>query len=263
VHVLHGWLINPYVEDVIGNAIFLAILGLLGYGVFFVTGRRQIRRFFGLDRDKRMAIFTSRLDVPPLTTSGVDGRKRSFGGVAVPEYESRLVALVEQFLFSVMPSSINRIGPLRAIRWNDLVIVVNAAPATKEQVERKGSLLAFGSSAYNSVSLAIEEEMSPFAKVAPDGNLIEISHKGEVTRIELDPVNVRTCFLQRLTRPETGQMVFYAAGFSAGGTECAVRYLLGNWKKLSKRYPGRMPFCVLMSYREEEPTMYDELDSFS
>jgi hypothetical protein len=260
--MVHGWLVNPYVEDVGGNAIFVAILALSGYGFFYVTRRRQIHSFFGLSNDKRVTVYTSRLDVPPLATSGVDGRKRSFGGIAVPEYETRLVALIQQFFYSVMPNSVQRPGHLRFVRWTDVGVAVQAAPATKRGLETFGAILTLGSSAYNSVSLSAEEDMVPFAKMAPEGNAITITADGEETQIDLDPVSARTCFLQRLIHPKTGQFVFYAAGFSAGGTECALRYLLTQWRLLAKRFPDATPFCVLLSYPEENPTEYTEIESF-
>lgn len=262
-HTFHGWLVNPYVENITGNAIFVAIVAILGYLVFYGTRRRRVHHFFGLEGTKRFHVVTSSLTVPPLTTSGVDGRPRSFAGVAVPEYESRLAAEVQAFLFSVMPGSIHRPGRLRSIRWTDIIVSTGAAPVVATPVDKTSTVLSLGSSAYNSVSLQIEQDPKAFAKFTSGGDAIVIQADDGETRINLDPETTGYCFVQRLRRSETGQTRFQAAGFSAEGTGCAARFLFDHWSELSNRFNGDKRFCILIRYFGGDPSSYEEVDAFS
>jgi hypothetical protein len=222
-------------EGVASNFIFLVIVALLGWIAYLLVRRRPLVRFFDLRRTRRLVIYTSTLQVPRFTSSGVDGQTYSFGGPAIPAYEATTAAALQRLFHSAAPGVSGISGWLRHLRFVDLDVVVETSPPTPDDVTRTETFIAVGSPAYNAASVKVQTDFRGKGRFRQDTGTMEVAGKdyhGDV------------CLLERVTDPARGQTAFYAAGHSVAGTAGAVNHLRANWRSLVKRYKG--DFCLLL-----------------
>jgi hypothetical protein len=92
---------------VLSNIVSLLIVGA-SIGVWYLLRRRPLLAFFGLQRRRRVVIYPSRLKVE--SSRGVDDTSRSFGAMATPEYEAKIIAEITTFFDRFTP---------RILRWLD------------------------------------------------------------------------------------------------------------------------------------------------
>jgi hypothetical protein len=253
IQAVIGWLVhNPYAVNVESDVLSLIILGSLGFIVFFATRRRRVRSFFGLTKTGRLLVYVSNLHLSSFESHGADGTRRSYSGGAVPEYETHLIAAIQQFFDSVTPSARQRSGPLSLLRWADIKVEIVPSPPSTDTLRSDGAMLAIGSPGYNAASQAIENEPRTLARFADDNMSILITN-GQLT--SHDPTHA---FVQR-TVDESGRTAFYLAGPSIRGTTGATHYLLEHWRELAKRYGRDRPFCIVLRVTSDDSKSSIEL----
>jgi hypothetical protein len=230
---------NPYFVNIVSNLLTLAIIGLVGWVVFIATRRRQVKRFFGVERSRGLRVYVSRLYIKSGTSLGVDGVHRSFEGPAVTVYEAELIAKVQRFFDSVVPGLRQRWGPLRFLRWRDFDVIIEPSPVGKNEVRWDVPVLTTGSPGYNAASRAAEEDLGSIGRFANDNQALQIGDDPPI----LEP---NCCFVQRAIDGANGRVAFYVAGPTELGTRYATNYLLRRWRDLARRYPDGQPFCIVL-----------------
>ena len=249
---LRGALHNAYVVSILSNVLTLIILGFLSWTIFLATRRRKLQSFFGLKGTRRLLIYVSNLHLDSFASQGIDGAYRSYSGGAVPEYETRLSAVIQRFFDSLTPRTRQRAGLLRFLRWSDLNIEIVPSPPTVNMVRFDAPLLAIGSPGYNAASQAIENKADTLVRLADDNASVEVVG-GRVFN------DAEVALVQR-TVDASGRIAFYVAGPSARGTTGAAHYLFARWRQLTRRYRGR-PFYVVLRVVNDEASDWVELDS--
>jgi len=248
--IAFGW--YPYFVNIASNLLTLVIVGLVGWVVFVGTRRRQLRRFFGLDRSRKLRVYVSRLYIQSGTSLGVDGIRRSFDGSAVTVYEAELIAKIQQFFDSVNPGFRQRWRPLRFLRWKDFDIQVIPSPTSKNEVHWDDPILITGSPGYNAASRAAEEDLRSIGRFTDDNRALQIGNDPPIGEPDC-------CFVQRAADGVNGRMAFYVAGPSELGTRYATTYLLERWRDLARSYPDGQPFCVVLRVTDPGGTNSTEL----
>jgi hypothetical protein len=250
-HAVDGWLHNSYAINILSNVITLIILGLLGLIVFAATQRRRVRSFFELTGTGRLLVYISNLHLHSFDSHGADGVRRSYSGGAVPDYETHLIAAIQQFFDSVTPSIRQRGGRLSFLRWVDINVEIIPSPPSTDMLRSDGSLLAIGSPGYNAASQAIENDAATLARFADDNMSVQVKDGPLIS----DPA---VAIVQRIV-DASGRTTFYLAGPSTQGTTGATLYLLAHWRELAKRYRGSRPFCVVLRITSDDAESSVEL----
>jgi hypothetical protein len=141
-------------EGLASNAIFLVIVVLLGGITYVVVRRRALISFFALRKSRRLVIYSSTLRIPSGGSAGVDGRPRTFQGIAIPDYEVTAATKLQSIFASAAPGVSGISGWLRHLRFVDLDVVVEASPRDRDDVTRQDTFVTIGSPGYNAGSRA-------------------------------------------------------------------------------------------------------------
>jgi len=243
---------NPYFQNVTSDFITLLIFVVVGWLVHRLMTRARLLTFFGVKGRKRVVLYLSSVRVMPGGSVGVDNQPRSYGGIAIPENEARLIPLFQRLFNFLVPGFESQPGPLKMLTMSDVTVDAVPSPADNGDVERSSSFVAVGSPAYNSASLHIERAFTPIACFKSD-------YSGFVLQNVPDITSTRCCFVQRVFDQTTNQTAFYVAGMSALGTTGAAYYLAAQWRYLSKKYPHPKPFCVVLQIVSDDAHMYQVL----
>jgi len=228
-----GMLWHEIWVGILSNIASLVVVGAPASAWYLVVRRRRLA-FFGLRDTSRVVIYASRLYVPSGASLGPDGRRRTFQGIATPDYESTVIASIQGFF-----AGLARFWRRTGLRWGDIDVQSLVSPASKEGIDREATLITIGSPGYNVVSRMVEEDLGTLVRFAndncdlatPDGTLVG---------------DAACCFVQRITSRTTGQVVFYVAGPAAEGTTAAVHYLRREWRQLAKRYRRGQSFYEVL-----------------
>lgn len=242
-------MLENLVLNILAEFFALLILIIIGWVFVRLTHRRRLLRFFSLGKQKRLVVYLSNLSVRRGGAVGTDGLPRSFGQAAVPEYEVRLIGPVRR-LFNLLVPGVDQLpGPLRTLLLSDVDVDILAAPSTGSALEAVAPFMAVGSPGYNSASAEVEGGFSPLAGFVNDNAAIQLQGAYPIR----DP---RCGFVQRAIHPDRGQVAFYVAGISSAGTTAAVRYLLEQWRPLSKKYSTR-PFCIMVRAASDDGSQHE------
>lgn len=220
-------------EGVVANTVFVVVLVVVP--LIFVRSRRRSRmlRFFGLQKARRLVIYTSSLKVIPGGSRDAAGNARSYQGGAIPEYEFKIVLDMTQLFRYAVPELEGQPAFLKRMSFTDVRGRVVPSPPTEADIDQSASLVSIGSPAYNSVSAWIEGKESCGLRISP----------GKISgEFEDDAPNA--CVVQKVVE-EDGRSFFYVAGHNIQGTTQAANYLTGEWKELQKQY-GDSGFWVIL-----------------
>jgi len=221
------------------NVLTVILVIGLGWLAYVLGHRRKLVSFFHLGKSRQVILYTSSLRVLRGGAVGVDGQPRSFSGVAIPQYEAKVVAAFQQLFNTAAPDPYGISGRLRHLRYVDIDVRVEPSPLAKGDVTQTATFVAIGSPAYNAASARIEEDLSPLARFSPDFGELELPCAPPIS-------DANCCLVQRTADPSTGQTAFYLAGRSEAASAGAAYYLLRDWRRLAKRYGSSRPFCVVL-----------------
>jgi hypothetical protein len=116
-------------------------------------------------------------------------------------------------------------------------VEVRPAPIQPQAIDQQGTVIAFGSPGYNSVSGHIETACGSAVHFTPGNTAIQLPG-GLTVQDPLQSVVVRLKSGDRYW--------FYAAGLSEGGTAAAAFYLARHWRRLDRVFRKSPSFYVLV-----------------
>lgn len=132
--------------------------------------------------NRGLVVYASRLAIRPFDSHGTGGERRSYGGDAMAEYESRCANNIERFVsgFHPTPNGVpGTLGRLR-FRWQDTSSEVKLAPAAPGgAIAERGCLISIGSPAYNIVSSWIEMRFPELGSFVNSCTEMAISGSGQ------------------------------------------------------------------------------------
>jgi hypothetical protein len=252
VEALCNMLANPYFQNVASQFIGLALLALFGFVVYFATGRARLLKFFHIKNTKAVTVYLSNLSVPAGGARGVDGVPRSYAGPAIPLPEVHLIPAFQRLFNFLIPGAENLPGILKWLLISDIAVSVAASPVEEGEIDRCSTLITVGSPGFNRASRRVEQALHSLARFVEDNRALQLGDGPPVT----DP---RCAFVQRAVDQATCQVAFYVAGPASLGTTGAAYYLVSEWKRLSKRFPGSQPFCVMLRITSDDAKQYEVL----
>jgi hypothetical protein len=217
-----------FLESVGSNvvaSVIVVVLGFITVKAWYWYTRGRLHRFFGTRTVRRVVIYPSRLWVPRGGSLGVDGARRRFEGVTIPNYEAEII---REFGALFADNPVIRWSGDALLRWSDIDVVVKVSPASKDDIEPSATLITIGSPGYNVVSETVEQEWASPVRFISDNSAMVVRKDGSPIR----GIGV----VQRVVHPATGQVAFYVAGPSEAGTEAAALRLTRDWKPLRKRW---------------------------
>lgn len=155
--------------DIGTNLLSDLIFSILVFGFFFVifllTKRRKLLKFFGIEKSKKLTIFTSNLIVEKYGSSGNDRVRYSFQGTAIPNEESKAATQLQNLFNYFLPSQAEKPGFLSKLLISDVDVKVYPSPVEENMVEQNVSIISLGFPPYNSISRFIETSLNPSGRL--------------------------------------------------------------------------------------------------
>jgi len=243
--MLKAWL-ESIAQNLVSDLLFLFVLLALGWLLYRVTHRRSLLSFFDIRRSKRLVVYLSNLSIQPGGAIGVDKLQRSFSESALPAYEVDLILWLQRLFNYVVPGTTEQPGLLKWLQLSDVAVEFVPSPFDEAALESESTFIAVGSPGYNRASSYVEDSLGSIGRFANDNRAITLP---AASPLHSD----HYAFVQRAG---TKQRVFYAAGISSIATTGAVRYLIGHWRDLNKKYASGRPFCVMLRITSEDGSTY-------
>ncbi len=275
-------------ENLISEFIFILILIFLGWFFLRITRQRTLHRFFLTNKNKRVSIYLSNLQVIPFGAIGIDGMTMSYQGTAADYGEMESANKIRDLFSLVVPSITDEPGFLDRVLLSDVKVQLTVSPLDPEDLEAESSVISFGSGAFNTMSKFIEDELEPLASfrygilkeedshiytqtqrptafstdsevhiISPSGVGIPSSRPDDeditsaIIVEGIPPIEDPTYgFVERIYDEEAERFVFFIAGLSVFSTVGAAYYLVSQWTQLDRKYKNREHFMVLLKFEE-------------
>ncbi len=231
------------ISSVIGAFIYTFFIIIIGWGIYYFTGRRKLLKFFGISSKKRLEIYLSNIRVVKGGSVGLDNINRCFDGSSVAYNEQNVASKFKEKFNYLVPSLSESPSFLSKILFSDIQVRSNISPLKESELESVTSIISFGSPAYNIASLMIEKCENSHVKFDDDNASIQIKNIPKIN----DTTNG---FIQKLVinKDNNRRCLFYVAGISECGTIGAAHYLVDNWKVLQKKYKDNESFIILLRF---------------
>ena len=178
-----GLLDNAYFQNVASEFIALLIIVVGGYLIHRFWGRRRLLRFFGIQKSKRIVLYLSNLQIVAGGSLGTGGVARNYSGPALAVDEAAIASAYQRLFNLLIPGMDNLPGVLRWIFLSDVETVIGPSPRDLAQIERIGSIIAFGSPGYNSVSSWVESDLHSAGTFQQNNSAVVISNVPAFTNI--------------------------------------------------------------------------------
>jgi hypothetical protein len=143
---------------------FILITIILGWGVFILSKRTRLLRFFGINSDRRLVVYLSDLRLESGQTFGIDDKRRMYAGSAVAFGEMQAANRFRDLFNYFLPSLSEAPNFLSKLLISDVQTQIQRSPPNIGQVEQSASFITFGSPAYNWASTFVEERLHSKAK---------------------------------------------------------------------------------------------------
>ena len=230
--------------------------------------RRHLFQFFGIDdRDSKVKVYLSRVDVLPGGSKGTDGKlKHGFSGPALVglEYQGALAVmqLLQSPLLKTVPSVFKEFIEGRAGHLRAVTVSIDASPGSDEYryifEQSTDVVVLLGSDVYSHAVRTVYEGPRSFVKFVSETSGLpfhgdDLSY-GEPTfavcvegircAIPARSIGREIASVQRVTL-ETGRRLLMCAGLSASTTYASTRYLCSHWQSLANRF-GADDFLVVL-----------------
>jgi hypothetical protein len=245
-------LTNQYVVNVLSDFVTLIVTVIAGATIYQLTRRRKLQSFFAIS-DKRIVVYLSNLNIPRGGALDDRRQRRTYQGGAIPVYEAQFIPIFYQLFNSPVPGLESQPGILSRLRFSDVAVEIQPAPASTNELERETTFVAVGSIGYNTASREVENRFNALATLDPNGFVVLPGNR---------PVGDSSfAVVQRSRDSSSGQSAFYVAGASMEGTTAAVGYLISKWRRLHKKYPKQQPFCVVLEALSADGRQYRQVFS--
>ena len=146
-------------ENIVGSVLYTAILVVVGLCIVRITQRVRLLRFFGARDGRRIVIYLSNLRVIEGGAVGIDGRRRSYQGSAVPFLEMLVAGRLRDLFNHPIPSLADGPSFVERLLISDVEVDLIHSPLSIEDVERSSPFISLGSPAYSSASALIEARL--------------------------------------------------------------------------------------------------------
>jgi len=240
-------MVDGIISSVIGTFIYTLLIIVIGWGVYYITGRRKLLKFWGISDTKRLVIYLSNINVVKGGSKGLDNTYKTYSGLTVL-YNEHAVVSKFQVMFNYLVSS-SRLGK---IFFADIQVGSKISPSIVSEVESVSSIISFGSPTYNIASSMIESCENSSVKFIKDMTCIQIKN---YSKIISDGANG---FIQKLVinNNNNHRCLFYVAGLAELGTIGAAHYLVDNWNVLQKKYKDNESFIILLRFSTSDYKNY-------
>ncbi len=225
--------------NIISDLLFAILAFVFWYCVFLMNKQRKLHKFFGIEKNKKITIYTSRLIVKEYGSLGNDGREYSFQGTAIPNEESKAANHLRTLFNYFLPSQIGKSGFLSKLLISDVDVRVYPSPVFEDMIDQSTSIISLGLPGYNLISRFIEDSLNPSAKL----DYIPI----ETISDNMDEINIGNGLLSNLGG--TANFVFNPAASGSAGR--------GNFAKPSTFIPAETSACLTRQTGEikEQPVI--------
>ncbi|MEN6580327.1 MAG: hypothetical protein ABFD05_06810 [Anaerolineaceae bacterium] len=166
--------------NLLSDVIFSLLVFIFFYVIFLLTKRRKLLRFFGIEKTKKLTIFTSNLIVEKFGSLGNDGYRYSYQGTAIPNEESKAASRLQTLFNYFLPSQIDKPGFVSKLLISDVDVKIFPSPVQENTIEQNASIISIGLPPYNLISRFVESSLNPHARLDyikptetdlhPDGN---------------------------------------------------------------------------------------------
>jgi hypothetical protein len=129
-----------------------------------LSKRSQLLKFFGIEKNKRITIYLSNLNVRSGGSTGIDNIRYSFEGSSIAYEESKAASLLQGLFNYFLPSQVDKPEILNKLLISDIDVKSYASPANENAIEQSATIVAVGSPAYNVVSRKIQGDSRILAK---------------------------------------------------------------------------------------------------
>jgi len=146
-------------ENIISDFAFLIIIISIGWGIFALTKRKKLLKFFGISESRRLTIYLSDLQLKQGNATGIDNKTHSFIGSAVSYWEMQSATKFRDLFYYFLPSLSETPDFLSKLLIADIQIQLHLSPANESETERLASFITLGSPAYNLASKFAESEL--------------------------------------------------------------------------------------------------------
>jgi len=214
------------------NFLTLVLTFLVAWLFYVFAGRRRLMNFFGLREEKILRIF-----IGHVPQSGIPQGLVGFE-------ESSEARNLEDLFKSFIPGLSEQPGFLKYLQIADIDVKVLPAKKSDPRVTLDQSSISVGLRTSNYASALIEDELRcPVHFNDPTGSIdgpgLPLVPRGSETK----GVVVRIC--------RDDRCFFYVAGITEPATAGAARYLLKNWRSMSKKYPDGVSFYFLVEVKND------------
>jgi len=151
--------------NLLSDLIFVALAIFLAWLYYLLTKRRQLIKFFGIEKSRRIIIYLSKLDVIRGGSAGIDSLPRSFQGKAIANEEAKVASLLQTLFNYFLPSWGDKPGILSKLLIADIDVQIVISPASTHEIEQSATFIALGSSAYNAASKFMDTRPDALGKI--------------------------------------------------------------------------------------------------
>lgn len=265
-------------NNILANFIYSLVIFVFTFLAYLLLNHRKLLKFFGIERTKRLVIFTSNLQIVRNGSKGKKGQTYSFQGTAIPNEESKAASRLQTLFNYFLPSQGEKPGLISKILISDVDVKIYPSPKEFEIFEQSASIISLGLPAYNSISQYIEENFELKAKssyqqrsilnidndylttstaysyeVTSPSTVHETENNDECLKIPVIKTDKNSSFtktsigfIQKVVDDENQRSIFFIAGLSENSTAGCVFFLVSKWKELNKKYGCKQPFYIIL-----------------
>lgn len=150
---MSGWGI---LENLFSDIIFLILAILVSWLWVILSHRRQLQKFFGVTKTKRLVIYLSLINVTMFGSTGIDKRKFSYTGKAVDYGEMQIANQIRNLFSFIVPKLTEASKTIGKLLLSDIDVNLDISPSDQSKLETQAPFVSLGSPAYNTASSYIE-----------------------------------------------------------------------------------------------------------
>jgi hypothetical protein len=149
----------------LSDLIFSLLVFIFWFAVFHFNKRKKLLKFFGIEKSKKLTIFTSNLIVEKYGSLGANGVRYSFQGTAIPNEESKAATSLQSLFNYFLPSQVEKPSFLSKLLISDIDVMIFPSPVEGNLIEQNASIISLGFPPYNLISRFIENSFHPLARL--------------------------------------------------------------------------------------------------
>lgn len=234
---------------------FLAIGGGYIFIVFFK--KRNLIKFFGFDKQKKLSIFLSTLYIPSMASFTHAGLRMRYEGAAIPEYEHQVIPIFSN-LFSLITTG-DGIFKTMANRFllGDVDIDYLNAPKDFNKISFHNFICVGGPSANQVTNHYMSSEFAYLGFNSVTSGVEIKKGKGKGRQLGLSNQHDDYGIVEKIIDKKNNSIVFITAGGNIGATKGCAFYLAKNWRSLQRRYGSKgFAICIKVPQHFVDPQGY-------